>query len=79
MITQIAFAVLFGFAIGQRNLGRRGHSDDRRHVFGPGPALIFVGAAEHDWLDRQSAAQKKQARAFRSVKFVRGEAGGIDE
>ena len=79
MITQTAFAVLFGFAIGQRNPGRGSHPDDRGHVFGTRPALIFVGAAEHDWLDRQPAAEKKKSGAFRSVKFVRGEAGRINQ
>ena len=44
----------------------------------PGPAFAFVRAAELDAIDRQTRAEIKKAGAFRSVKFVRAEAGGID-
>ena len=57
----------------------RGHSRNRRHVFRAGPPLVLMRAAKHNRLDRQSAAQKKEPDAFWSVKFVRGEAGGIDQ
>ena len=58
---------------------RRGHAGDRRDVFRPRPALVFVRAAEHDGLNRQSAAQEKQTCAFGSIEFVGRETGSIDQ
>ena len=78
LIAQIRFAFLFLFEIAQRPFRRRRHAGNGGNVFRSGPPLIFVGAAKLNRFDRQSGAQKQKTRAFRSVKFVRGETGGID-
>src|SRR2546430_16326109 len=73
------FSILFGGAIAQGELGRGRHPGDGSDVLGAGAPLVFMRAPEHDWLDGQSAAQIKKTGAFRTVKFVSGETGRIDE
>ena len=77
-IPQTGLAFLFVRQIRRHFLGGRRHPDDRRNILGPRPALAFVGSAELDAIDRQTGAEIKKAGAFRSVKFVRAKAGGID-
>src|SRR5438128_2361818 len=57
----------------EREVRGRGHTSYCGHVLRPGSPLIFVRAAEHKRLDRQTAAQKKHACTLWTVKFVRGE------
>ena len=78
MIPQISFALLLLFAIALHKLSRRCHARNGGNIFCPGASLIFVRAAEMNWFNRNSAAQKQKAGALGTVKFVRRKTGGID-
>src|SRR6476661_6108076 len=78
IITQLRLALFLRIGIAQYPLGSRSHSRDARDVFCPGASLIFVGAAEHEWMNRQTAPQEQKSRSFRPVKFMRGKTAGID-
>src|SRR5436190_19723302 len=71
-------ALSFRIGVPQNPVGGCSHSRHSSDIFCPRPPLVFVGSAEHDWLNRQTASQKKESRALWAVKFVRRKAGGID-
>ena len=58
VITQLRLALPLRIGVAQRPLGGRSHSRYAGDVFCPGAPLIFVRAAEHDGLDRQTAPQE---------------------
>ena len=75
-IAQRALALLLLRAFTQRPLRRRGHAHNRGHVFSSRPALVFVRSAKLHRFNRQTGTEIEQARAFRSVKFMRGKTRG---
>ena len=58
LITQLRLALPLRIGVAQHPLGGRSHSRDPGDVFCPGPPLIFVRAAKHEWLNRQTAPQE---------------------
>src|SRR5690242_20035003 len=78
IITQSRFALLFLISVAGHPFGGRGHSRYSGDVFCPGAPLVFVRAAEHQWLNRQTASQKQKSSSLRAVKFVRRKTASID-
>ena len=78
IITQLRLALPLCIGVAQHPLGSRSHSRDAGDVFCPGAPLIFVRAAEHEWLNWQTASQEQKSRSLWTVKFMRGKTAGID-
>ena len=58
IITQLRLPLPLRVGVAQHPLGSRSHSCYAGDVFCPGAPLIFVRAAEHEWLNRQTAPQE---------------------
>src|SRR5262249_715357 len=79
LVAQLGPAFLLRLAITRYPSGSGSHSRDSGHVFRPGTPLIFVCAAEHDWLDRKARAKPKKACTLWSIELVRSKTSDIDE
>ena len=72
-------SILGRSTIAQSEFSRCRRAGDGRDIFCSRTPLILVRATEHDRLEGQSTAEKKKSGTFRSIKFVCGEARGIDQ
>ncbi len=58
IITQLRLALPLRICVTQHPLRGRSHPRDAGDVFRPRASLIFMRAAEHQWLNRQTASQE---------------------
>jgi hypothetical protein len=58
IITQLRLALPLRIGVAQHPLGGGSHSRYPSDVFCSGAPLVFVRAAEHNWLNRQTAPQE---------------------
>ena len=71
--------VAFSFReILESELGRFSETNNRRDIFRPAAATIFLAATSDQWTEAGLPADIKRADAFRAVKFVRGKGKEID-
>src|SRR5215831_10772169 len=73
IITQLRFALALCIGVAHDPLGGRSHSRYAGDVFCSRAPLIFVRAAKHDRLNRQTAPQEQKSRSLWTVKFMRRE------
>ena len=63
--------------IRQGQVRSHGHACDGRHIFRPGAAIIFMGAAMLQALEGNPGAHPEEAGTLRPVKFVGRERDGV--